>query len=177
MKKNLKKQALVTTAAIAGVALVGQVNAHADATNNSNDGSSNSQVDQQQSPEVKQAQQNLTSASNEYSSAVADKNAAQSAANSASDAQSAAQQKADQQAAAVSSATANEQKAASAVNNDQNEKCMVYFKLINYGSVYNYYYSSFPLLINTLLLVLIYDLFFQHLLSNIALFNVTISIL
>lgn len=120
MKKNLKKQALVTTAAIAGVALVGQVNAHADATNNSNDGSRNSQVDQQQSPEVKQAQQNLTSASNEYSSAVADKNAAQSAANSASAAQSAAQQKADQQDSAVSSAAANEQKAASAVNNDQN---------------------------------------------------------
>lgn len=119
MKKNLKKQALVTTAAIAGVALVGQVNAHADATNNSNDGSSNSQVDQQQSPEVKQAQQNLTSASNEYSSAVADKNAAQSAANSASAAQSAAQQKADQQDSAVSSATANEQKAASNVKNDQ----------------------------------------------------------
>lgn len=120
MKKNLKKQALVTTAAIAGVALVGQVNAHADATNNSNDGSSNSQVDQQQSPEVKQAQQNLTSASNEYSSAVADKNAAQSAANSASAAQSAAQQKADQQDAAVSSAANNEQNAATTVKNDQN---------------------------------------------------------
>lgn len=119
MKKNLKKQALITTAAIAGVALVGQVNVHADATNNSNNGSSNSQIDQQQSPEVKQAQQNLTSATNNYSSVVADKNAAQSAANSASDAQSAAQQKADQQAAAVSRATANEQKAASNVKNDQ----------------------------------------------------------
>lgn len=117
MKNDVKKNALLTTAAVAGLTLAGGVNVHADQVNSANnDAPAQSEAsatsEQQAQARVDQAQTNVNNAQAAVDNANTQVNKAQSAFNAASDAQS-------KQQANVNTASDATKQAQEVVNADQ----------------------------------------------------------
>lgn len=117
MKNDVKKNALLTTAAVAGLTLAGGVNVHADQVNSANnDAPAQSEAsatsEQQAQARVDQAQTNVNNAQAAVDNANTQVNNAQSAFNAASDAQS-------KQQANVNTASDATKQAQEVVNADQ----------------------------------------------------------